>query len=204
MAKTLSAAWILPAVQKALGVGEAGADAGVGGATAASAAAAAASEGTRCMHARCSPPPPPKPAHAHTQTRNNKKGTHSIHTHAHTVTLPTREPKIVQVTQGSGEGGYLVVNDSQTTIAVLLTPQARKQFERSPLVRPLAGLRNCLVKLDRWVVSYLPLAADSAGPRLAHDLDRNLAPICLQASAFSFVSGGACRRAMRRCSAWLV
>jgi hypothetical protein len=110
-----------------------------------------------------------------------------------TVTLPTREPKIVQVTHGSEEGGYLVANDSQATIAVCLTPRAREQFQRPPLARPLPGLHHCLVKVDRWVVSYLPLAADSSGPRLAHQLDRNLAPICLQADAFSFVSGGAWR-----------
>lgn len=99
----------------------------------------------------------------------------------------------MQVKSGSEQDGYLVVNDAQTTIAVLLTPDARAAFRRSPFSRSLAGLHSCLVKLDRWVVSYLPLAADSAGPnaKLAHDLDRSLAPLCLQATAFSFVSGGA-------------
>ena len=99
----------------------------------------------------------------------------------------------MQVKSGSEEDGYLVVNDSKTTIAVLLTPDARAAFRRSAFARGLASLRYCLVKIDRWVVSYLPLAADSAGPnaKLAHQLDRSLAPLCLQASAFSFVSGGA-------------
>lgn len=101
----------------------------------------------------------------------------------------------MQVKSGSEDHGYLVVNDSETTIAVLLTPDARAAFRRSAFARNLAGLKHCLVKIDRWVVSYLPLAADSAAPgpnaKLAHQLDRSLAPLCLQASAFSFVSGGA-------------
>lgn len=106
--------------------------------------------------------------------------------------LTTPRPKVVQVTSSgsSEEDRYLEVSDAETKVAVFLTPRAREQFRQAVgnEERTLRSLRSCMVKLEKWVVTYLPLAKDSARHRLAHDREFvDQAPICLLALEFSLV-----------------
>ncbi len=103
-------------------------------------------------------------------------------------------PKVVQVVRGSTQHGYLEVSDKESKIAVFLTPDARQSFHEAMPQKSLSGLSTCMVKLEKWFVSYLPLAVDSATGSLAHHLPQNtkqdahaFAPLCLVATEFTVV-----------------
>ncbi|KAM3573797.1 hypothetical protein VYU27_004218 [Nannochloropsis oceanica] len=103
-------------------------------------------------------------------------------------------PKVVQVVRGSTQHGYLEVSDKENKIAVFLTPDARQSFHEAMPQKSLSGLSTCMVKLEKWLVSYLPLAVDSATGSLAHHLPQNtkqdahtFAPLCLVATKFTVV-----------------
>ncbi|TFJ85653.1 hypothetical protein NSK_003161 [Nannochloropsis salina CCMP1776] len=102
-------------------------------------------------------------------------------------------PKLVQVIRGSSRHKYLEVSDKESRLAAFITPDAHLAFKKAMPQISLAGLGTCIIKLERWLVSYQPLAFDSAtGPCLAHELHGedvfSFAPLCLQVSQFSVVA----------------